>query len=223
MEEKIINFKRGLLAKEYGSNIYELVQYITVVDDKEERTKQALLLKRLVEKMHPTVRYAEDSDLKIWQDMYLMSGMKMDIDVEFDKPTLEVLTKKPEKVEYQRKMPRFKHYGRNIELIMEKLINEEDEEKRSEAIVGMGKLMKTFYKNWNKDSIEDTLIAKQISMLSNGKIEVPKELLEDETVFDTWKGTKGGANSNNNPSSHSHHHNNRRNNNNNNNRKRKRK
>ena len=121
--------------------------------------------------------------------MFIMSDLKLDIDVEFEKVSEEMLVCKPKMVEYEKKKPKFRHYGKNIELIMEKIIAEKDEEKRNQAIIGIGKLMKMFYGSWNKEINDNQIIANQISKLSDGKVKVPAEILADATVFDTRKAT----------------------------------
>ncbi len=215
--EDVVKFKKQLLSREYGTNIRNLVEFVNEITDRTKRTEQAVLLKKLIEKMNPSLKYAENSDLKVWQDMYVMGGMSLDIDVEFEKPSLESLRKKAETVPYNRYKPRFKHYGKNIELIMEKLKDEKDEEVRAQAIIGMGKLMKTFYRSWNKESVDDTLIAKQIDQLSNGDLKVPEGALDDPNVFESRKIKNSGNNSSNNNNN-----NNNSNNNNNNNKNRNR-
>lgn len=207
--EEAIKFKQELLGKEYGSNIQKLCVHLTTIEDKLERTEKANLLYKLVEKLHPSIKYAENGKQKIWEDLYLMSGEKLDVDVDFIKPDLKSFLAKPQKVEYDQSQPHFKHYGRNIELLIEKLGKESDKELIENSIEGVGKLMKTFYRNWNDQGVGDGIIAAQMEKLSDGKVKVAKD---SEVSFDSpyykpektnvrtssnYKGKSSNSNSNN--------------------------
>ena len=67
--EEAIKFKQDLLGKEYGSNIRKLSEYVATIKDKTERAEKANLLYKLVEKLHPSIKYAENGRQKIWEDL----------------------------------------------------------------------------------------------------------------------------------------------------------
>ena len=194
--ETTVNTEKDLLSKEYGSNILKLVEYLLTIENIEERTIQAELLKKLIFKMNPSLKYTENADEKVWNAMYILSNCKLDVNVDYNKVDPEVFHKKPLKIDYSINRPKYKHYGKNIELIIEKILAETNEEKRKDAIIGLGKLMKIFYGNWNKEITDNNIIVSQISNLSNGKIIIPAELLEDQQIFDTKKMNKNNINQN---------------------------
>jgi hypothetical protein len=69
--------------KEYGTNVQKLVDYILSVQDKEKRTKYAYLLVELMRQVHPNMRDNQDYSNKLWDDLYIMSNFKLDVDSPF--------------------------------------------------------------------------------------------------------------------------------------------
>jgi hypothetical protein len=58
--------------------------------------------------------------------------------------------------------------------------SEENEEERVKMGVAVANIMKRSYLNWNRDSVEDRVIKKDLEELSGGRIVVPVEIeLED--------------------------------------------
>jgi hypothetical protein len=60
----------------------------------------------------------------------------------------------------------------------------EDPEEREEAVIYLGKLMKTFYSNWNKESLDDTVIVKDIRNMSQGALNVSIEKVKEDNLFE---------------------------------------
>jgi len=171
-------FKKQLLAREYGSNIVRIVETIVENPDKTQRTEKSRLLIKLIEKMNPSVRYAENSEEILWGHLYIMSDMQLDVEVDFKKPVVE--TTKPEKVSYPTKRPKYRHYGTNIDFLTAKLAELKDEDAKAEAAISLGKLLKTLYSNWNNDSVGDKLILKNIEELTGNNLTIDSSLISDD-------------------------------------------
>jgi hypothetical protein len=71
---------------------------------------------------------------------------------------------------------RFRHYGRVVLAMIEKVSAVEDSAERVKMGEALANVMKRAYLNWNRDSVEDRVIKKDLRDLSNGKIEVPVEV-----------------------------------------------
>lgn len=173
--DNALQMRKELLSREYGANILKIVQFIKDNPDKQKRTEQAKLLIKLIEKLHPSVKYAEDSETLLWGHIYIMSDCDLDVDVEFEKPEISIT--KPEKVSYPTVRPKNRHYGRNVEILADHLSNLKDEESKKEAGISLGKLLKTLYLSWNNDSVGDELILKDIERLTKGSLTVDKSLI----------------------------------------------
>ncbi len=164
-----------LVLREYGRNVQKLVNFLKTIEDREKRNKMADTLVGLVKRLTPANKEVAETNQKLWDDMHIMSEFTLDVDAPFPIPEKDVLEKKPEKVGYAQNDIRFKHYGKNIELLINRAIAIEEPEAKASAVQYIGKLMKSFYTTWNKDVVEDDLIIEQIGILSKGKLVIDKE------------------------------------------------
>lgn len=176
---------RGIILKEYGRNIQKIVEYLLTIEDREKRNRQAYTLIELMKQINPNIKDAQESQQKIWDHLYIMSDFKLDVDSEYPMPEKSILGKKPMRVEYNTHKLKFKHYGRNIELMIEETIKQENAEEREAAIIYLGKLMKRFYTIWNKENIEDEMIVNHIETMSGGKLKIDLEKVAVNNLFDS--------------------------------------
>ncbi len=173
-----------LILKEYGRNIQKLVNYLKSIEDKEERLKNAHTLVELMKQIAPSVKETNETNQKLWDDMYIMSDFDLELDGPYPVPEEEILHKKPERVPYVNNRIRFKHYGRNIELLVKEAIKKEDPQEREDAIIYIGKLMKSFYSSWNKEVIDDAVILDNIKAISDGALDIDLEKVKEDNLFE---------------------------------------
>ncbi len=177
--------KPALILKEYGRNMQMLIEHIRTIEDKEKRTESAYVLIELMKLINPVARDSQESGQKLWDDLYIMADFDLDIDGPFPKPEKEILNKKPNRLGYKSSEIRFKHYGRNIQLLILKAIELEDPEERDGAIIHIGRLMKSFQNTWNRDNVEDVTIIKNIETMSKGALTIDLERVKADNLFDS--------------------------------------
>jgi hypothetical protein len=170
--------------KEYGRNVQKLVNYIRTIPEKEKRTKMATTLIELIKQLAPVVKEAHENPQRMWDDLYIIADFNLDIDNPFTTPDRTILFKKPRKMDYPQSDVRFKHYGKNIERLVAEAIKKEDPQEREEATIYLGKLMKTFYSNWNKETLDDSVIVKDIALLSKGKLTLNLDKVREDNLFE---------------------------------------
>ncbi|MBW3470075.1 DUF4290 domain-containing protein [Arthrospiribacter ruber] len=175
--------KHSVTLKEYGKNIQRLAIHIAGIEDKEKRTQSVYTLVELVKQLNPHMK--AENDQKIWDDLHIMSGFKLDVDGPYPKPAEDVLFRKPKIVGYPKGEVRFKHYGRNIEKLIEKAIEIEDDEEQEAAIIYIGQLMRSFHSTWNRDNFDDQIILDDIKTLSKGKLHIDLEKVKEMGLFET--------------------------------------
>jgi hypothetical protein len=173
-----------LTLKEYGRNVQKLVDFIIALEDRDKRTRYAHTLVELMRQIHPGMRDAQDYSNKLWDDLYIMSGFNLDVDSPYPLPEKDLLGKKPKPVAYNTHNLKYKHYGRNVELLIEKAIQLDSEEERLGAIAYIGKLMKTFYSAWNKENVDDAVILDHLREMSGNRLTLPLERIKAENLFD---------------------------------------
>ena len=187
----------SVILKEYGRNVQKLAEHIMSIDDREKRTRYATTLIELMRQLNPSVRENNETTQKLWDDLFIMTNFGLDVDAPFPKPEVDILTKKPEKVAYNTDPVKYKHYGKNIEKMIEKAIAAEDEEERKAGIIFVGKLMKSFYQTWNKEGVDDVVIINNLKEMSGGKLDISVDEVKSNNLFDTQKGrsssNKGGG------------------------------
>ena len=177
-----------LKLREYGRNVQNLVAHLKTIQDKEERNKKAATLVELMKSINPDLnKDSNEYDQKVWDDLYIISNFELDFEGPFPKPNAEILEKKPDRLKYASENIKFKHYGKGVERLIEQAVQMEDPKEREGAVVAIGRLMKSFFQTWNKDSIEDEQVLKNIKQLSNDKLDINIETVKELGLFDSDK------------------------------------
>ena len=186
MSNKLEESGKEIVLKEYGRNTQKIVNYILTIEDREKRTKYANTLIELMKQINPSMRDAQDSYHKLWDHLYIMADFNLDVDSSYPMPEKELLGRKPMRVPYNTHKLRYKHYGKNIELLIEKAIQMEDPTDREAAIIYIGRLMKRFYSTWNKENIDDDIIIEHLREMSANKLVFDAAKVKAERLFDSY-------------------------------------
>jgi uncharacterized membrane protein YgcG len=176
--------REAITLKEYGRNVQKLVAYIRTIPEKEKRTQMATTLIELIKQLAPVAKEPNENPQRMWDDLYIIADFNLDVDTPFGVPQREELFKKPRRMEYPQSEVRFKHYGKNIERLVKEAIKKEDPQEREEAVIYLGKLMKTFYGNWNKEILDDSVILKDIKIMSGGLLTLNIDKVREDNLFE---------------------------------------
>ncbi|WP_044213038.1 DUF4290 domain-containing protein [Flammeovirga sp. OC4] len=170
-DEHSYNTSRSdIILKEYGRNIEGLVQFISSLEDKSLRTQYAYTLIALMKQLHPIQKQLNDSQQRIWDHLQVMSDFKLDIDSPYPAPKENMMFSKPRRVEYTQSNIRFRHFGKNLEAMVQSALELEAKEDVELAFSKIVKLMKSFYSAQVNNQIEDDVIMNTLSILSKGKV-----------------------------------------------------
>jgi hypothetical protein len=162
--------RKQLIITEYGRNIQTMVDKIMIIEDREERNKMARYVIAVMGQLNPQLRDINDYKHKLWDHLYIMSDFKIDVDSPYPIPVKENFESKPEKVNYPSMLIKYKHYGKIIEKLIDKAKDHEDGPIK-EAITGsIAYHLKKSYLTWNRDSVDDDVILKDLATLSNNKL-----------------------------------------------------
>lgn len=179
------NTLRGpIILKEYGRNVQKLVDYIRTIPDRKKRTDMAYTLIELIKQLAPIAKEAPENPQRSWDDLYIIADFNLDLDSPFPVPDREVVFKKPMRMSYPQTEVKYKHYGKNVEQLIREAAKKGTAEEREESIIYLGKLMKTFYSNWNKETLDDSVIVKDIRNISNGQLNVNIEKVREDNLFE---------------------------------------
>jgi hypothetical protein len=78
---------------------------------------------------------------------------------------------KPEKLPYPKKYPKLRHFGKNLEMVIDKALHEENPEKKEGFTQCIGNYMKLAYGNWHKESVHDDAIRSELATITEGQLE----------------------------------------------------
>ncbi|BDD03703.1 DUF4290 domain-containing protein [Aureibacter tunicatorum] len=173
-----------LILKEYGRNVQKLIEHVTSLGDDVKRNEYSKTLVELMKMINPKMKESPEYAQRLWDDLYIMSQFKMEVDSPYPMPAADAIHKKPEKIPYTYKKVKLRHYGKNIELMLQKALEVEDDEERFVFTVQIAKMMKSFYVNWNKDNVEDEVILENIDKLTNRKLKYDKEKILNENLLE---------------------------------------
>ena len=162
--------RRKLILAEYGRNVQNMVAYICTLPSKEERNRHAQVVIDLMGFLNPHLRDVADFKHKLWDHLHIISDFKIDVDSPYPTPSKDALYLKPEPLGYPQHRIRYKHYGKTIEIMMQKAKAMDDPQRRQQMIQSIANFMKMAYVTWNKDSVADETIIEDLRELSNGEL-----------------------------------------------------
>lgn len=183
-----------LYIPEYGRNVQKMVDYIKTIEDREKRNEQAKAVIKVMEILNPAVHLLEDFEHKLWDHLYIISGFDLDVDSPYPMPAPESLNEVPRPVPIQKKPVKASHYGRNIENMLELIAAHEEGEQKLVMIRTLAGYMKQQYLIWNKDTVADETIYKDMELLSEGRLVIPEEVKAMKIEFSHSHQRQGGGN-----------------------------
>jgi hypothetical protein len=74
-------------------------------------------------------------------------------------------------MKYPRRYPKHAHLGKNLEMIIDKALKEEDAEKKVGFANSIAYYMKLTYSNWHKELVHDDTIRTELNIITNGELE----------------------------------------------------
>ncbi len=166
--------RERLRMPEYGRNVLEMVEQLRDIEDKAKRSEQARAVVKVMEILNPQVHQQENYEQKLWDHLYLMAGLDLDIDAPYPAPVVDGLQSRPQVIPLKSKPVKATHYGRNIESIIDLIADEPEGEVKTAMIRSLAIYMRQQYLIWNKDSVADQTIFNDIEKLSDYRIKVPE-------------------------------------------------
>ena len=171
-----------LIIPEYGRHIQKMVDQAIAKETKEERNKVASSIISVMGNLNPHLRDVTDFQHKLWDQLFIISDFKLDVDSPYPIPKREELQEYPQSLEYPQNFPKYRFYGNNIKRMIDVAIGWEDGEKKDALVITIANHMKKCFLNWNKDTVENDVIFNHLFELSEGKLNLKGS---DEILLDT--------------------------------------
>lgn len=163
--------RNHLVMKEYGRHIQKMIDHITTIEDPDLRQANVANVIELMGFLNPHLKNVEDFRHKLWDHLFLVSDFKLDVKSPYPIPTREKLFARPKPLPYPKRYPKYSHLGKNLELVIEKALKEENPEKRSGFANAVAYYMKLAYSNWHKEMAHDDAIRSELNSITKGQLD----------------------------------------------------
>lgn len=161
---------RPIILPEYGRNVEGLVNFCCDIEDRNERTKCAFALVELMANQFPHLVGENGDRSQIWDQINIISRFRLDVDFPCEVITAEKLNPKPERIPYTASSMRYRHYGKNIEKMIETVADMPDGDEKSNLISMIAHHMKKLMLTHNKEGVDDAKILRDLAEYSGGRI-----------------------------------------------------
>lgn len=195
-----------MLIPEYGRNVQKMINFAVEIENRDERNKAANAIIEVMGQLNPHLRDVEDFRHKLWTHLFIMSDFKLDVDSPYPVPSRESLNEKPDSIPYPRHKIRYGHYGHNMQEMIKKACEIDDEDEKKLVTSRIANLMKKLYVQYNNAAVENQVVVNQLMELSDGKLKVedPEALLATNQILKTF-GVKPNQRNKKKPSNKSRH------------------
>ena len=180
--------QKRLVLPEYGRNIQNMVDHCLTVEDRDQRNKCAGAIIGIMGNLFPHLRDVSDFKHILWDHLAIMADFKLDVDYPYEIIQKENLYKRPPRVEYDHSKIAYRHYGKTLVQMIQKANELEDGPEKDALVRMLANFMKRLYMAWNKDSVDDRKIFKDLEELSEGNIVLHEDsykLMENREILST--------------------------------------
>ncbi|UQD56274.1 DUF4290 domain-containing protein [Flavobacterium sp. K5-23] len=179
-----------LIIPEYGRHLQKLIDQATAIEDAEERNKAAKYIIQVMGSLNPHLRDVLDFQHKLWDQLFIMSDFKLDVESPYPIPSREVLQLRPDVLKYPQNFPKYRYYGNNIKYMIDVANKWDDGDMKNALVKVIANHMKKSYLSWNKDTVKDDVIFEHLYELSDGKLDMlqsTEELINTTDLLRTNK------------------------------------
>jgi hypothetical protein len=150
----------------YGRSIQNMVDYALTIADKQERTRCAHTIIRVMSTQTPLPNEA-------WNHLAVMADFKLDIDYPCEILPAEELHRKPDVIDYPEGYVQLRVYGRHLVKLVRKVSDLPDTPEKAYTIYLIACAMKRCHVMYNGGLVEDALVFADIAHLTDGAISIP--------------------------------------------------
>ena len=171
-----------LIIPEYGRHLQKMVEHAVSIKDDEERNRVAKSIIAVMGNMNPHLRDVPDFQHKLWDQLFIISDFKLNVDSPFPKPSREILEEHPDPLDYPQNFPKYRFYGNNIKRMIDEAKKYEEGEFKEALVLAIANHMKKSFLNWNRDAVDDNVIFEHLKELSDGDLNLKNS---DEDLSDS--------------------------------------
>lgn len=159
---------------EYGRNVLKMIEHAKTIKDPEERNQAAKTIIQIMGNLNPNLREVTDFRHKLWDHIMIIADFDLDVDSPYPAPDRKKLNAKPNKVPYNNGKIEYSHYGRIIPAMIEAAAKMKDGEEKDYLTSLILNQMKKDYVIWNKATVADEVIFRDLIEISGNRLKVPE-------------------------------------------------
>ncbi len=164
--------REKLKITDYGRNVCKLIEFAKTIQDKEKRNQAANVIISVMSQVNPHAKDNVDYKHKLWDHLMILSNFELDVDCPYPITRENTVHFTPERLKYKNHRIRFRHHGKFMENMIQKVIEYPDGEEKDFLIELIAHHLKKSYLTWNRDTVSDDLIYEQFNELSKGKLKL---------------------------------------------------
>lgn len=153
---------------EYGRGIAEMAEFLLTLKDPQQCRKQAEVVIDAMAVLNPSVKALEDYRQKLWDQLHLMTDLKLECDSPYPKPEKPEESVTPEPPAYPSNKTRRRQFGKHFDALLQRALEEKDPEKQQAFTQALGYYMKLAYTGWHKEQMHDDAIRNELERLTDG-------------------------------------------------------
>ena len=174
--------REKLLLPEYGREIQKMVDYAVSLPIREERLRCAKSIVRMMAGKLPQTTDNTAYQQMLWDHLYIMSRMQLDIDWPYDVSGAVKILSKPEPLKLPQQGISHRHYGRLVEELTAKLKDMPAGEERNQLVRRTANQMKRDLVIWGHGSTDDEKVVADLALLTDGAIQIDLHTFNFEPV-----------------------------------------
>jgi len=159
-----------LVMPEYGRAVQMMVDMAVQIEDRGERQRCANTIVKIMAGLQPSSASKEDDEHRLWNHLARISHYMLDIDYPVNIVPQEEVQAHPEPLHYPMKDIKRRHYGYLVEQALDYAKTLPEGELRKFLTESVANQMKQDLFIWNRDSMDNALVAQDIERYSGGKL-----------------------------------------------------
>lgn len=165
--------REQLKITDYGRCVAKMIDYCRTLGDRDERNQMANTIVDVMGHLNPKVKERTEYKHILWDHLMIMADYDLDVDCPYEIHREEGARFHPRPVGYHEGSIHYRHYGRALEDMIKAVAEMPAGEERDLLTTQIAQTMKRQYLQWNRDTVDDSVIVDQLTELSGGRLTLP--------------------------------------------------
>lgn len=158
---------------DYGRIVTKMIDYTKQLPTRDERNRMATTILHVMAHLNPKIKERTDYQHILWDHLMIMANHDLDVDCPYNINNEENERFQPNRIPLPGNNIHYRHYGRTLENMIQAVADMPDSAERDTLTRQLANNMKRQYLQWNRDTVDDKLIAEQLGELSGGRLSLP--------------------------------------------------